>query len=431
MRLCCVQMQSVVWRLTSKIRSVCEYRRVKCHDCGQLREDVETLKRSLLELNEKVERSNKKMKNNHVEMKEVVRKLEGRLMEKMEVLKNSQDQIRQEVNVSLSKVNKDVDEVKVMMTQVLEKLNMPKQHDKVPSPTAGILNTPREDILVAGSSTGKTAEIYSWEKNGWFNVSEMNEEHWGASSFIYDDQLFVVGGVKRKTIETLDLKELPLKWMKYDGELPHCSSEHQTIVYKQHIIHIGGYNCDEAERSYMISELQLTPPCTLRKLCEMPEPLEFHGAQIFEDKVVILGGDNDDGSVDTVLKLDVNKNECMEMPRLPHTLSEMATVCWRDQVVVLGGCNKEEKALNDVFMYDCHTGKTTALPSMLEKRFECCAVITGDTIVVMGGNNENDETLSSVECFTMGGSAWEYLPAMNKARNGAVAEVLPSTRKYV
>ena len=410
---------------------VCEYRRVKCHDCGQLREDVETLKRSLLELNEKVERSNKKMKNNHVEMKEVVRKLEGRLMEKMEVLKNSRDQIRQEVNASLSKVNKDVDKVKVMMTQVLEKLNMPKQHDKVPCPTAGILNTPREDILVAGSSTGKTAEIYSWEKNGWFNVSEMNEEHWGASSFIYDDQLFVVGGVKRKTIETLDLKELPLKWMKYDGELPHSSSDHQTVVYEQRIIYIGGYNSDQAEWSYMISELRLTPPCTLRKLCEMPEPLEFHGAQIFEDKVVILGRDNDDGSVDTVLKLDVNKNECMEMPPLPHTLCEMATVCWRDQVVVLGGCNEEEKALNDVFMYDCHTGKTTALPSMLEKRFECCAVITGDTIVVMGGDNENGETLSSVECFTMGGSAWEYLPAMNKARNGAVAEVLPSTRKYV
>ena len=109
----------------------------------------------------------------------------------------------------------------------------------------------------------------------------------------------------------------------------------------------------------------------------------------------------------------------------------MATVCWRDQVVVLGGRNEKEKALNDVFMYDCKTGKTTALPSMLEKRFECCAVITGDTIVVMGGFNENDENLSSVECFTTGGSAWEYLPAMNKARSGAVAEVLPSTRKYL
>ena len=181
----------------------------------------------------------------------------------------------------------------------------------------------------------------------------------------------------------------------------------------------------------MISELQLTSPCTMRKLCQMPEPRDCHGAEIFEDKVMILGGDGPQGSVDTVLEFDVNKNECKKMPPLPHPLSSMATVCWRDQVVVLGRCNDREKALNDVFMYDCKTGKATALPSMLEKRCGCRAVITGDTIVVMGGDDENEKDLSSVEHFTMGGSAWEYLSAMNKARYGAVAEVLPYRRKYV
>ena len=60
---------------------------------------------------------------------------------------------------------------------------------------------------------------------------------------------------------------------------------------------------------------------------------------------------------------------------------------------------------------------------MLEKRWGCCAVITGDTIVVMGSENEEHEDLDSVECFTMGGSTWEYLPAMNKERYRAVAEV--------
>ena len=109
----------------------------------------------------------------------------------------------------------------------------------------------------------------------------------------------------------------------------------------------------------------------------------------------------------------------------------MATVRWRDELVVLGGLDKDYKALNDVFMYDSKTGKTTALPSMLEKRDGCCAVITGNTIVVMGGVNENDEHLNSVECFTMGDSTWEYLPAMNTPRSTAVADVLPSTRKYV
>ena len=415
---------------------VCEYRRVKCHDCGQIQEDVETLKKSLLEHDEKVEASNKEIKNNHVEVKQAVGKLDA----KVEALKTSQEQIKQdqqqlkkEVKESLSKVNKDVDEVKVMMIQVLEKLNMLEQHIKVSSPTAGILDIPKEDILVVGGwwTANKSTEIFSWEKNGWLKVSEMNEKHWMASSLIYNDQLVVVGGDCSKTVETLSLKELPLKWMKYPGKLPYSSEDHQTVVYQQRIIHIGGYNYDQRRKSDMISELQLTSPCTMKKLCQMPEPRDCHGAEIFEDKVMILGGVGGQGYLNTVLEFDVNKNECKKMPPLPHPMSSMATVSWRNQVVVLGGRNERDEVLNDVFMYDCKTGKITALPSMVEKRYRCCAVITGDTIVVMGGDNEKEQSLSSVECFTMGGSAWEYLPAMNKDRHGAVAEVLPSTRKYV
>ena len=413
---------------------VCEYRRVKCHDCGQI-QDVEILKRSLLELDAKEEETNKELKNNLFEVKQAVGKLEGHLIEKVEALKISQDRINQEINESLSKVNKDVDEVKIMMIQVLEKLNKLEQHNKVSSPTAGILDTPRGDILVAGGyyyeNAAKSAEIYSWEKNGWFKVSDMNEKHWCASSFIYNDQLFIVGGFYNKTMETLDLNELPLKWEKCPGELPYSCQNRQTVVYQQRIIYIGGYNRDQGERSDMISELELTSSCTMKKLCQMPEPRSCHGAEIFEDKVMILGGEGDQGHLNTVLEFDVNKIECKEMPLLPRSLSRMATVCWRNQIIVLGGCNKRKEAFNDVFMYDCKTGKTTALPSMLEKRYRCCAIITGDTIVAMGGDNEKGESLSSVECFTIGGSAWEYFPAMNEARFGAVAEVLPSTRKYV
>ena len=431
---------------------VCEYRKVKCHDCEQIQEDVGTLKESLIQLDGKVEATNKEMQNNHADMKTIVGKLEEKLEEKVETVKNKQDEIKQQVKKevnevkreikdvkeNLSKVNKDVDEVKVMMSQMLEKFNMLELMNKLPSPTEGMLNTPRPDILIAGGdgpAAGKSAEIYSWEKNGWFEVSQMNEVHSGASSFIYNDQLFVVGGDGSKTIETLDLKELPLKWMKFPGELPYGCDDHQTVVYQQRVIHIGGYNYDKGTRSNMISQLQLTTPCTMKKLCEMPEPLYCHGAQVFEDKVLVLGGEKSSRSrdyLDSVLEFDPKKNDCKVMPPLPCPLSLMATVRWREQVVVLGGLGKDDQVLNDVFMYDCKTGKTTALPSMLEKRYGCCAVIAGDRMVVMGGGNEKYQILSSVECFTMGGSTWEYLPAMNAdARWGAVAEVLPSTRKYV
>jgi N-acetylneuraminic acid mutarotase len=323
-----------------------------------------------------------------------------------------------------------------MMIQMLEKLNMLELLNKLPSPTEGMLNTPREDILIAGgnerrsSDPGTSTEIYSWEKNGWFEVSPMNDDHEGASSFIYKDQFFVVGG-HSKAIETLNLDELPLKWTKFLGELSYKCYDHQTVVYQQSVIHIGGYNYSKGW-SNVISELQLTSPCIMKELCQMPEQRQCHGAEVFDDKVMILGGYCPGIKItDSVLEFDPKRNECKEMPKLPSALRKMATVRWGDEVVVLGGLGKDDQILNDVFMYNSKTGKTTALPSMLEKRRNRCAVITGNTIVVMGGMNEKGQYLSSVECFTMGGSTWEYLPAMNKARSRAVAEVLPSTRKYV
>jgi hypothetical protein len=330
-----------------------------------------------------------------------------------------------------------VDEVKVMMIQMLEKLNMLELLNKLPSPTEGMLNTSREDILIAGgyggpsSEPGKSTEIYSWEKNGWYEVSPMNDDHEAASSFIYKDQFFVVGGEGSKAIETLNLDELPLKWTNFLGELPYECEYHQTVVYQQSVIHIGGFQYSKG-LSNVISELQLTSPCIMKELCQMPQPREYHGAEVFEDKVLILGGYCPGiKTTNSVLEFDPKRNACKEMPKLPSALRRMATVRWRDEVVVLGGRDKYDQVLNDVFMYDSKTGKTTSLPSMLEKRRDCCAVITGNTIVVMGGVNEKDEYLSSVECFTMGGSTWEYLPAMNKPRTEAVADVLPSSRKYV
>ena len=450
---------------------VCEYRKEECLDSGKRQEAVERLEGRLMELEGNV-------KTNHVEMKRIVGKMEGslggmnkKINEKVETLQGMneivnvkvealQNQVHQEVGgvkkeigevkkevggvkrdvkdlkENLSTVNKDMNDVKVMMSQILEKLNVLELINKLPSPSEGMLNTRKEDILIAGnfhlSETAKRAEIFSWEKNGWFEISSMNEEHTAASSFIYEDQMFVVGGYRSKTIEILNLNELPLKWKKCATDLPYPCSYHQTVVHQQCVIHIGGYNDNIHRMSDVISEFQLTSPSIMKELCRMPESLDFHGAEIVDDKILIFGGKTDGNNcLNSVLEFDPKKNECKRMPPLPYPLSRMATVHWRDQAVLLGGWGKDGKALNDVLMFDCKTGKITVLPSMLEKRYACCAVITGNTIVVFGGVNEKYYDLNSVECFTMGGSTWEHLPDMNIIRWDAVAEVLPSTRKYV
>ena len=439
---------------------VCEYKRVKCQDCGKMQEVVGKLEGRIMELDRKVEDTKKEVRNAakntgdkveamNEEMKTASRQIEKEIGEvkkevgevkddKVEAMNKEVGEVRKEVKdvkENLFKVNKDVDEVKVMMSQVLEKLNMLEHLNKLPSPTERMLNTPREDILIAGGDGDTTGtEIFTWEKNCWFEVLPMNEKHTGASSFIYKDQLFVVGGKSTKAIETLDLSVLPLKWRKFSRRLPFRCDDFQTVVCQQTVIHIGGYNYEKNKKSNMISELQLTSPssCFMKELCQMPKPRECHSAEVFEDKVLILGGCNDsDDTLYSVLEFDPKTNECKEMSKLPIPLMRMATVRWREQVVVLGGRDKRSRAVNNVFMYNIKTGKITVLPSMLEKRWRCCAIITGNTIVVMGGENEKGKNLDTVECFTMGGSTWEYLPSMNNARYSAVAEVLPYGRKYV
>ena len=244
---------------------VCEYRRVKCQDCGKMQEVVG-------KLGDKVDAMKK-------ELKTASRQAGIEIEEVKEEVGDVKKEVK-DVKENLSKVNKDVDEVKVMMSQVLEKLNMLEHLNKLPFPTEGMLNTPREDILIAGGcGEGTGTEIFSWEKNGWFEVSPMNEKHAGSSSFIYKDRLFVVGGDDSKTIETLNLSVLPLKWRKFPRELPFMCDDFQTVVCQQTVIHIGGFNYEKNKESNMISELQLTSPssCFMKELCQMPEPRECRG----------------------------------------------------------------------------------------------------------------------------------------------------------
>ena len=168
---------------------VCEYRKLKCQDCGKMQELVGRLEGRMMELERKVEENKKEVRNaarntgDKVEAMNKEMKTASRQTEKeIEKVKKEVGEVNKEVGEvknkvkdvkeNLSKVNKDVDEVKVMMSQVLEKLNILEHLNKLPSPTQGMLNTPRGEILIAGGKDDETGtEIFSWEKNGWLEVS--------------------------------------------------------------------------------------------------------------------------------------------------------------------------------------------------------------------------------------------------------------------
>ena len=89
------------------------------------------------------------------------------------------------------------------------------------------------------------------------------------------------------------------------------------------------------------------------------------------DKIYTIGGKTRFASYkhisDRVFMYDLITQEFKEMAPLNYAVWAMATVSWKDNVVVIGGENKDRKALNTVIMYNVNTGRNTMLPEMGKK----------------------------------------------------------------
>ena len=181
-----------------------------------------------------------------------------------------------------------------------------------------------------------------------------------------------------------------------------------------------------SKRSDAVHEVRLVPPYSSKMLARLPQPRSYHGMEIFDQKLFILGGRIDKKITASVVQYDLIKNECRGMPPLPYPMQFMATVLGQNNVLVIGGEDERHATLNKVIMYDVITGCSQMLPCMKQKRCGCTAVSTGNVVVVMGGKNEKGEYLKSVESFDVERQVWQDLPDMLEPRAYATAVVKPN-----
>ena len=418
--------------------TVCEYRKVTCHNCVKIEQDVEEMKEKMEgmkeDMEERLEEMKEKMEEKIEEMKE---KMEERMEEVKEKIKRIDEKIER-VDVKIKRMETemegkiggkatDVEDLKRLMMQMFEKLRFLENTIQISSAVNYASNAFMEDILVAGGwdtygNELNSVERFSWKKNVWERVSSMNVGRMGAASFVYENQIFVVGGCDSPVIEKLYLNNQLPQWEISEAKLLFNCSRIRSVVYQNRAILFCA--CGKAD---FCTELCLTPPYTCKKLCKMPEPRRKEYTVVaFEHKVLIFGGKNvDDGNLlDEVLEFDLTTRVFKVMPQLPSGAELMAGVRWGDQAILIGGYGEDGRS-KEVLMYDSKTGNITELPSMLRERDAPTAVITGNTIVVMGGRGRSGR-VRSVEAFTLGGYSWRYLPAMNDIRSVSTATVLPT-----
>ena len=144
-----------------------------------------------------------------------------------------------------------------------------------------------------------------------------------------------------------------------------------------------------------------------------------------EEQQLIGGGtttDRYEDNMKSVVLYDIKNNVCKQLAPLPYEVSDMATVRWEDNVVVIGGIDNHGEELNTVIMYNVKTQQSHMLPPMRCKRRGCTAVVVGNDIVGLGRKDKQSK-LKSVEAFNFQLYTWQKLPQMSQARYFHIAVV--------
>ena len=279
------------------------------------------------------------------------------------------------------------------------------------------------EIVIAGGFKCKSVEVFNTSTKTWRPLSQMNECRNGTSSVLYQGRMIMTG---RKSgpfqfldsVQEVNLTQQDAHCVESQFKLPVPSFTHTCVVYKNRLLLIGGLKDFDTVHN-TIYEIQLTPPYTSRLLTKMPRPICYHGAEIVNGKIYIIGGSTTgifNHASDTVLMFDPESNTFTELKPLPYAASYMATTTWKDNVVVVGGEDNEGNKRNTVILYNVTTGSHRMLPEMTKKRRSCTAVTIGDNVVAMGGFDETNNEFDSVECYNFHTNTWTEFPAMTKER---------------
>ena len=105
------------------------------------------------------------------------------------------------------------------------------------------------------------------------------------------------------------------------------------------------------------------------KLLEYDKDLKRgqYGLEYVNEKVVVVGGFYRSNlfygqQKDAVVLFNPATNELKKLTPLPYKVSRMATVPYKDNVIVIGGKDEYNQALNNVLLYNITSQECRSLP---------------------------------------------------------------------
>jgi hypothetical protein len=266
-----------------------------------------------------------------------------------------------------------------------------------------------------------SVEVFNLFKQTWTPLAELKVPRLASSAVLFENQIFVSGGScnnkldgTTNSIEVLNLNGSPLEWKAFSVKLPVSVSGHKCVVCGNRLLIIGGRS-NKGKLLDTIYELLLIPPYSSKLLCRMKKRRADHGVELFDNKVLIAGGQEAESDVEV---FDTGRNECVEMPPLPSPVWGMATARRGDTMLLIGGVGVDKNVSNAIIEYDFQTGENKVEIFMPVSRVSCSAFCHENMLVIIGGTKElvHAREVLDAECFDFSSRNWRKLSPMIEKR---------------
>ena len=199
--------------LTIHENELCEYRKLKCHSCGEMTKTLADMEKRMerMETNQTTVEKNMETKLTNLE-KNMETKLETHIKNGDMTMKNTaiietrlanvevkMVQIKTEMDAKFETVNNEVKGLKTVLVEAFDQMKdvLVKLEDKIEENARKVRNASsgeRENIIVVGGHCNDSVEMFNWRERTWSLLQSMPKKRHGATSFVYNNQVVIAGG---------------------------------------------------------------------------------------------------------------------------------------------------------------------------------------------------------------------------------------------
>ena len=179
----------------------CEYRKLKCHSCGEMTITLANMEQKVTKIESKITNTELKIgsvEKNMASMQTKITKMEKKITNTESKIGSVEKSVA-DMGEKIGAVNNEVKGLKTALVESFDQMKdvLVKMENSIKENTRKIRNTPsgeEDKIFVAGGTGNGSVEIFNWSQKSWTPLQSLPQNRFGATAFVHDNHVVTTGG---------------------------------------------------------------------------------------------------------------------------------------------------------------------------------------------------------------------------------------------